>query len=127
MKKTRKTGQIGDLIRGELSGIIARELRDPDIGFTTIVDVEVSADIRLARVYISVIGDEKTQKQTLIALKKASSRLRYMLAQRAALRNTPELEFRLDHTAEQADHIERALSEVNKKEQEDVDHTDDDQ
>ena len=118
MKRTRKTGQLGDVIRAELANLI-RDLREPDIGFTTIVDVEVSPDIRLARVHISVIGDEETQKKTLKALIKARARLRYELAHRASLRNTPELEFRLDHTAEYADNIERAIRELPKRENED--------
>jgi ribosome-binding factor A len=113
MKRTRRTGQIGDLIRAELANLI-RDLRDPDIGFVTIVDVEISPDIRLARVHVSVIGDEAQQTKTVKALTKARTRLRHELARNAALRNTPELEFRLDHTAEFAARIESTLKSIPK-------------
>lgn len=112
MKKTRRTTQLGDVVRQELSTILMRDLRDPEIGFVTIVDVEVSTDMRLARVFISVLGDEAKKKTAVTALRKASSRIRYMLAQRVNMRNIPELDFRLDTTADYAEGIERTLREI---------------
>lgn len=112
MKKTRRTSRVGDVIRTELSAIIQRELSDPDIGFVTVMDVELSTDLQYARVFISAFGDPAAQKASIKALEKSMSKIRYLLGRRASLRYTPELDFKLDTTANRASRIEKILKDV---------------
>jgi ribosome-binding factor A len=118
MKKTRRTSQLGDMIRNDLAGILQREMRDPDLAFVTVTDVEVAPDLRFARVFVSILGGPEAEEKAMAALKKAKTRVRYLLAQRAALRCTPQLDFRLDQTAAHADRIEQLLNEVSPKNEE---------
>ena len=111
MKKTRRSGQVGDVVRSELSGIILRELNDPLLTFATLTDVEMSPDMKHARVFVSSLRDEQLP-ETVEALRKGASRIRYLLGQRAALRYTPELDFREDRTAIRASSIEKILHDV---------------
>lgn len=112
MKKTRRTAQLGEVLRGEIAHVITRELRDPDVGWATVMDVEVATDMKFARVHVSVLGDEETQERTITALDKSRARIRHMVAQRVKLRFMPELEFRLDRTADRAARIEGILKDV---------------
>ncbi|HLV79157.1 MAG TPA: 30S ribosome-binding factor RbfA [Chthonomonadaceae bacterium] len=80
----------------ELSDLIQRELKDPRLGFVTVTDAEISRDLRHAKVYVSVLGDEEARKQSLKALNSAVGLLRGEFARRAHLRVAPEIEFRFD-------------------------------
>jgi ribosome-binding factor A len=111
MKKTKRTNQVGDQIRGEIAQIIQRELRDPDIGFVTITEVEVSTDFSFARVFVSTLKEEE-RDSSIEGLQRAAGKIRHMLGKRLRLRNIPELEFRADRTAEHADQINRLLLSV---------------
>jgi ribosome-binding factor A len=111
MKKSRRTIQIGDILRQEIT-VIVRELNDPDIGFFTVTEVDVSRDFNFAIVYVSVIGDADAEKKTIAALKRAKGRIRHLVAQRVQLRQTPDFDFRADHTGERADRIHRILNEI---------------
>ena len=106
---TRRTEQIGDLFRAELSEIITREMQDPRLGFVTITSVLVSADLRNARVNVSCYGDEAAQQESLRALRGAAGFLRTEVSKRVRLRTTPQLNFQLDHSMEQAERVQRTL------------------
>jgi ribosome-binding factor A len=112
MKKTRRTARVGDLIRAELSEILRREIDDPALAWVSIVDVEVAVDLRLARVFVTVLGDDEKKSAALEALRTSKSRIRGLLGRRISLRSTPDLDFRLDTTAEYAEGIERILRKV---------------
>jgi ribosome-binding factor A len=112
MKKTRRSSQVGDTIRTDLSVILQRELNDPAIGFVTVTDVELSPDLQYARVFVSSLKSEAEAQEALKALQKANGRIRFLLGQRAKLRFTPQLEFRLDTTAARASNIEQILHDV---------------
>jgi len=112
MKQTKRTRQLSDVIQRDLSDIIRREVRDPGLGFLTISGVEVSTDLKLARVHVSVFGTEDEQLKTLGILEAHRKAIRSALASRLHTRHTPDLEFRLDHTAERAGRIEELLREV---------------
>lgn len=105
----RRTEQIGELFRVELSDLISREMQDPRLGFVTITSVLVSADLRNARVNVSCYGDEAAQQESLRALRSASGFLRTEISKRVRLRTTPQLNFQLDHSMEQAERVQRTL------------------
>jgi ribosome-binding factor A len=114
---TRRTEQVGDLIKEELSQLLEREVKDPQIGFATLTDVEVTPDLRLARVYFSVLGDEHTMQESLAALERARGFLRRELSQRLTIRYVPELHFCLDRSIERGQRIANLLRQVHEQEE----------
>lgn len=93
-----------------------RKIKDPRIGFVTITDVEVTDDLRNAKVFVSVYGGDK--EDTLKGLKSASAFIRSELGRRMRLRVVPELLFRFDSTVEQGAHIMELLREIEQGEKE---------
>ena len=104
--------KVGEQIRIELSGLIARDVHDPGIGFITLTRVSVTPDLQIARIYYTSLGDEKAQKETGKALQRASPFLRRQIAQRVRLRRVPELEFFYDKSVAQYDRVEQILQEL---------------
>jgi len=104
--------RVGEAIRNELSELVSREVHDPGVGFVTFTRVKVSPDLQLARVYYTTMGDEKAQRETAKALKRAAPFLRRQLGQRIRLRRVPEVEFFYDESIAQGDRIERILQEL---------------
>lgn len=96
----------------ELSEMIRRDIRDPRVGFVTLTGAEISKDLRHAKVFVSVLGDEPARKESLKALNSASGRMRGEFARRAHLRVAPELEFRLDQGVEHGQKIFELLQLV---------------
>lgn len=109
---SRRTLQVGEMLREELTDIIRREVKDPRLGFWSITGVEVPPDLRSARVYVSVLGTDDERRETLKALDGASGFIRHHLKPRLRMRHIPELEFRDDRSMEHADQIGRALREL---------------
>jgi ribosome-binding factor A len=113
----RRPERLREQIRDEVSLIVQGELKDPRISSAAVTDVELSADLRHARVYINVLGDVQDVRGTLAALKSASGFVRWQLGQSLRLRVTPQLHFALDKTARAATRIEQILKEEGSKEQ----------
>lgn len=101
--------RVQDLLREEISLIIQREIRDPGIGFVTVLDVRMSEDLKIAKVYLSIYGSEEEKKKTQEALKRSRGYIRHLLGDRVKLRYTPELNFIIDDTFEKAARIEEIL------------------
>ena len=114
---TRRTRQVGELLREELTDIIRREVKDPRIGFFSVTNVDVTTDLRLARVYVSVLGPEEERRETLAALRSASKFIRFHLKPRLRMRQIPELEFRDDRSMEYAQQIAETLQELRKQDE----------
>ncbi|MGH2535689.1 MAG: 30S ribosome-binding factor RbfA [Thermomicrobiales bacterium] len=106
---SRRTRQVGEFLREQLSDIIRTEVKDPRIGFFSVTHVEMTPDLRLARVYISVLGSEDERTATLTALRSAAGFIRHHLKPRLRMRQIPELEFRDDRSMEHAEQIAQAL------------------
>ncbi len=109
---SRRTEQVGEFLREELTDIIRREVKDPRVGFMSVTRVEVPSDLRSARVYVSVLGSDDERSATLTALRSAAGFIRHHLRPRLRMRQIPELEFRDDRSMEHADQIARALREL---------------
>ena len=108
--------RIGDQLRTELSALLAREVKDPGIGFVTLLKVTVTADLQLARVYYSLMGDAAARKRTALALERAVPFLRRQIGSRLRLRRVPELRFLFDETVERQDRIEQLLRTIHEAE-----------
>lgn len=97
----------------ELSNIIRGEIKDPRINpMTSVVAVEVAPDLKTCKAYISVLGDEKSQKDTITGLKSAEGYIRRQLARTVNLRNTPEIRFILDQSIEYGINMSKLIDEV---------------
>lgn len=102
-------------VQRELSNII-RNIKDPRVNLmTTVVDVEVAPSLMTCKAYISVLGDEKVQKDTMEGLKKAEGYIRRELAKGLNMRNTPELTFVLDQSIAYGVEMSRKIAEANKE------------
>ncbi|MBX6376992.1 MAG: 30S ribosome-binding factor RbfA [Clostridia bacterium] len=104
--------RVADAMREELGRIVQNELKDPRIGFASILRVDVSDDLRHARVHVSVLGDEQARKDTLRALEGARGFLRGEVARRLRLRVAPELVFVADTSIEYGVRISELLREL---------------
>lgn len=109
IKNTRVNGEV----QRELSRIISREIKDPRIHpMTSVVAVEVAPDLKTCKAYISVLGDEKSQQDTLAGLKSAVGYIRRELARTINLRNTPEIRFVLDQSIEYGVNMSKLIDDV---------------
>ena len=112
---SHRLSRLAETIKKEISAIIQQELKDPRVGFASITAVDVSGDLRYAKVYISVLGDATQKKDTLTTLKRAQGFIRTELSRRVKLRYTPELQFELDDSINHATKVMKLLREVNKE------------
>ena len=101
--------RVQDLLKEEIALIIQREIRDPGMGFITVLGTKMSEDLKDAKVYLSIYGDEEQKAATLAALKRSRSYIKFLLGKRIQLRNMPELHFVIDDTYEKAARIEEIL------------------
>lgn len=106
---THRMESVGRELQQTIADLLLSEIDDPLIGFVTITDVEMSPDLKHARVYFSVLGDEQEKRDTERGLRRAAKHLRALIADRVELRYVPELRFILDETAERAARIEALL------------------
>lgn len=111
-----RPNRVGEQMKKEISDIIGRKIKDPRIGFVTVTDVEVSGDLQIAKVYISVLGDQEVRKGALAALDKAKGFIRSEVGQRIRLRKTPELSFEFDESVDYGNRIDSLLNELKKDE-----------
>ena len=113
MAQGHRPDRVGDQIRQELSELLSRgEVHDPGIGFITLTRVQVTADLQLARVYYTTMGDEKARKDTQRALERATPFLRRHIGARVRLRRVPELRFTFDESVENQARIEKILVDL---------------
>lgn len=110
---SRRGSRVDDLIRAELSALIVRRVNDPRVRLASVAGVDVSPDLKQARVQLSVLGSETEREECLAALRHASGYLRSQLARNLRhMRNIPELIFELDRGAEYSQHISSILEDL---------------
>lgn len=116
-KNSIKNTRINSEVMREVSQIIRTELKDPRVSMmTSVTDVNVTTDLKYCTVYISVLGSEEESVKTLEGLRKAGGFIRYELAHRLNLRNTPELKFVIDNSLEYGMKMDKLIDEVISKE-----------
>lgn len=124
-KNSIKNIRVNEEVMRELSNIIRGEIKDPRIDpMTSVVSVEVAPDLKTAKAYISVLGDEESQKNTIAGLKSAEGYIRRALAKSINLRNTPEIRFILDQSIAYGVEMSKKIDEVTKHLREDADEDD---
>ena len=111
-RPSHRAQRVGEMIRQTVGAFLTSDVRDPRIGFVTVVGVDVSADLSHAKVRVSVMGSEEEKEKSLEGLASAARYLRGQLAQELRLRTSPELHFHLDRGIEHAQRIDRVLREL---------------
>jgi ribosome-binding factor A len=110
---SRRVDRINGLLRQELSQLLSRQTKDPRInGVITITQVKTSADLRNARVYVSVMGDADAKRQALAGIESAATFLRHELRDRLSLRYVPFMKFELDESMEDANALLRMIDQL---------------
>ena len=109
---SRRAKRVGELMKHEISDLIQKSIKAPHLGFVTVTEVDLTNDLRYARVFVSVYGEDKENSPTLKSLKKANGFIRSQLARRIRLRHCPEIEFLWDSSIEQGAKIFKLLEEI---------------
>ncbi len=104
--------RMQDLFREEISSIIHQEIKDPGIGFITILDVKMTEDLKYAKVLYSVYGSEEETKKTVEALRRARGYIKHLMGKRVKLRYMPEITFVLDTEQDRMTRIDELLRKV---------------
>lgn len=111
-RPSHRPERVSELIRQAVGAFLTGDVRDPRIGFVTVIGVEVSPDLSHANVRVSVMGTEEEKAKSLEGLASAARYLRAQLAHELHLRTSPELHFHLDRGLEHAQRIDRVLKEL---------------
>ena len=108
--------KVQELMKQEISKIILQELKDPRIGFVTVTEVELTKDLRSAKVFVSLMGNEQQMKDCWTGLNSSLGYIRREVGQRIRLRCTPELTFHLDKSLDYSAHIQELLMKIKREE-----------
>ncbi|HYA85961.1 MAG TPA: 30S ribosome-binding factor RbfA [Nitrospirota bacterium] len=106
----KRSDRVSDQIKHEIADILMRKIKDPRIGFVTVIDVEIADDLKNAKVFVSVYGGDK--QESLKGLKSATPFIRAELGRRLRMKFIPELLFRYDSTIERGAHIMELLKNI---------------
>src|SRR3974377_1102127 len=111
-RQNRRSERVGEMIRSQISTLIIRGLRDPRIGLTTVTGVKMSPDLKQARVFVSVLGNEEDRQRSLRGVHSGAAHIRHQIGLELRLKNTPELTFVYDSSIEYGARIEELLQQV---------------
>ncbi|MBI5101035.1 MAG: 30S ribosome-binding factor RbfA [Nitrospirae bacterium] len=112
----KRSQRVGDLIREEIAEIIMYKLKDPRIGFVTVTGVDLSPDLKSARIFVSILKEEQ-REETLAALNSSRAFMRSILTKRLRMKFIPHLEFRLDSSIDYGFKIDKILKEIREKDE----------
>jgi len=104
--------RVAAMVRQEIGRLLAKGIKDPRIGFVSVMDVRMSPDLRCANIYVSLLGTESEQKSSLIGLRNAAGWLRGVVGRNLRLRYAPELRFFPDETLDRVYHLEKIFQEL---------------
>ncbi len=107
-----RTERVASLIKHEIGSILTRDYSSPEYGFITVTEVRVSADLKIAKVYFSIFGDEQKQQSTMEMLEEQKHHIRGLVAGRVRLKFAPALQFYHDTTMDQVDKINRLINKI---------------
>lgn len=118
MSNRLRVEKLQELIKQETGKILMKEIKDPRIGFVTVTGVEMTGDLREAKIFVSVMGNDEQIKQTWEGLQSALGFLRREIGKRIRLRFTPELSFAPDKSLDYSEHIQKILLKINAEKKE---------
>ena len=112
MRPTRRTQRLALQIQHEIGLMLTRNIKDRRIGFVTVMGVDLSPDLRHAKVFVSAMGTDRQKKESMEALNHASGWIRHELGQRIRMKFLPEIVFRTDTSLDYGERIDRLLDEI---------------
>lgn len=112
----RRQQRVAEEIQRRASTFIREELKDPRLGFLTITGVDVNSDLTHALIYVSVLGSEEEQKQTMEALRRAKGLIKRDIGDWLRIRTVPEIGFKLDHSLERGARILQLIQTLDQQE-----------
>ena len=110
----KRSQRVSDLMREEIADIIMKKVKDPRLGFVTVTGVDITDDLKMAKVFVSVLREQE-KETTMAILNAAKSFIRSEVAKRVRMKFIPSLEFRIDESIERGDRIDRLLREIKEK------------
>lgn len=118
MAQSQRQARISELLKEEIGLIVHDNLKDPRIGFVTVTGVDVSPDIKIAKVAVSVLGNKKEKEKTVKTLEQSKGFIQGELGRRLRIKNTPTLNFVLDESAETSIRISKIIQKIHKDKEE---------
>jgi len=109
-----RTERVGSLIKEEVGMLFAREYRDSAFGFITVTEVRVSPDLRLAKIYVSIMGSSAKREETLKMLETRKGEIRSFIGARVRLKFTPTVQFYIDETLDRVEKIDQLIKQIHK-------------
>lgn len=110
-----RTKRVAQVFKEEISRIIREELRDPGLGFITITHVELTDDLRFAKIYYSILGETKEKQESKRALERAQGFIRKLIGQEIKLRYLPQIKFILDESSLHSINIQKILNKIERE------------
>lgn len=107
-----RTERVASLIKEEVGMLFAREYRDPAYGFITVTEVHVSPDLRIAKIYVSIMGNPAVRAATLAMLEERKGDVRSFIGARVRLKFTPSVQFFIDETLDRVERIDRLIRQI---------------
>ena len=120
MREFSRKDRIADQIKREVADIVQNVLKNPNLGFVTITDTECTKDLRYAKVFFSVLGDDKVKSQTAGALRKSIGKVQSELARRLNIRKVPSVSFHIDNSAEYGSKMDQLFKQIEKEKETDT-------
>jgi len=112
--------RVAELIRHEIAALLQRGVKDPRVGFVSVMEVEMSTDLRYADVFVSMYGSETEKKSSLAGLRSSSGWIRRELGKRLRLRFTPEVRFHEDTRLDTAHRLEEVIQQIHEEKEDDA-------
>lgn len=118
MASETRAKRVAEVVKAEIASMITKGLKDPRIGFVSIMAVKMSPDLKYANVYVSLYGSDKEKKASLVGLQNSAGYIRRELGKKLRLRYTPEIRFFEDTTLDEVFHLEEVFKELHDSEDE---------
>ena len=115
MSNQLRLEKLQELIKQEVGKMLIYDIKDPRIGFVTVTEVEMTGDLREAKIFVSIMGNEEQIKDTMDGLKSALGFIRREIGKRIRLRFTPEISFAPDKSLDYSEHIQKILLQIEKE------------
>ena len=115
MSNQLRIEKLQELIKQETSKMLLYDIKDPRIGFVTVTDVEMTGDLREAKIFVSIMGNEEQIKDTMQGLQSALGFVRREIGKRIRLRFTPEISFAPDKSLDYSEHIQKILLQIERE------------
>ncbi len=118
MTQPLRAKRVAELVRQEIADLLMRGVKDPRVGFVSVMSVRMSPDLRYANVYVSLYGNDKQRRDSFVGLRQSTGWIRREIGKRIRLRHTPEIRFFPDDTLDKVYHLEEIFRQIHEQERE---------